>query len=270
MSILRRELAPISAEAWSEIDEMARQKLELDLAGRKLVDIEGPFGWEHGVVDLGRLDLDTKKGKDGSLWGLRKVLPLVEIRVPFKLNLMELDGSTRGAKDIDLDAVSEAAEKVAQFEDGAIFSGLSPAGIEGMLGSSSHKPIAVRAAGDYPGALVEAIEKLRDSGINEPYALVLGTEAYKELNRATNDGYPIRRQIERQILDGPIIHAPSLDGAAVTSTRGGDYVLTLGQDLSIGYASHDKDEVELYVTESFTFRVLEPAASVKLSRTKGK
>jgi hypothetical protein len=36
----------------------------------------------------------------------------------------------------------------------------------------------------------------------------------------------------------------------------------LGQDFSVGYASHDRDKVELYLTESFTFRVLEPAAAV--------
>ena len=50
------------------------------------------------------------------------------------------------------------------------------------------------------------------------------------------------------------------------SARGGDYELTLGQDVSIGYAFHEKHEVELYVTSSFTFRVLEPAAAVHLKR----
>ena len=40
--------------------------------------------------------------------------------------------------------------------------------------------------------------------------------------------------------------------------------MTVGQDLSIGYRSHDKENVDLYLTESFTFRVLEPAAGVEL------
>jgi len=38
----------------------------------------------------------------------------------------------------------------------------------------------------------------------------------------------------------------------------------VGQDLTIGYKLHNAREVELYFTESFAFRVLEPAAAVEL------
>jgi len=50
----------------------------------------------------------------------------------------------------------------------------------------------------------------------------------------------------------------------VLSRRGGDFELTVGQDLAIGYKQHDAKDVDLYYTESFTFRVLEPAAAVEL------
>ena len=48
------------------------------------------------------------------------------------------------------------------------------------------------------------------------------------------------------------------------SARGGDFQLSVGQDLSIGYAGSDKETVFLYLTESFAFRVLERAAAVYL------
>ena len=41
--------------------------------------------------------------------------------------------------------------------------------------------------------------------------------------------------------------------------------LTIGQDGSIGYVCHNRDEVELCITASFTFRVLAPAAAVELA-----
>lgn len=56
-----------------------------------------------------------------------------------------------------------------------------------------------------------------------------------------------------------------LEGGAVLSVRGGDFVLTVGQDLSIGYKLHEAREIELFFTESFTFQVLEPAAAVALN-----
>jgi uncharacterized linocin/CFP29 family protein len=67
------------------------------------------------------------------------------------------------------------------------------------------------------------------------------------------------------VIVGEIIWAPAIDGALVLSTRGGDYELHLGQDLSIGYESHDATSVELYFQESMTFLVHTAEAAVTLS-----
>jgi uncharacterized linocin/CFP29 family protein len=83
---------------------------------------------------------------------------------------------------------------------------------------------------------------------------------------ATDDGHPIARRIEQQIVDRPIVRSEAIKDAVLMSVRGGDYELTVDEDLSIGYAHHSKTEVELYLTESFTFRVLEAAAAVRIGR----
>ena len=56
-----------------------------------------------------------------------------------------------------------------------------------------------------------------------------------------------------------------MKGAVVVSLRGGDYLFESGQDLSIGYASHDEQSVHLYLEESFSFLVATPEAAVHLS-----
>lgn len=50
----------------------------------------------------------------------------------------------------------------------------------------------------------------------------------------------------------------------------GPYALALGPDLSIGYVSHTREEVEPCLAESFAFRVIEPGAAVHLKPTRGK
>jgi uncharacterized linocin/CFP29 family protein len=91
-------------------------------------------------------------------------------------------------------------------------------------------------------------------------------QAYSELVATGDDGYPLRKRIE-QIIEAPIVWSPAVKGGAVLlSTRGGDYELVVGQDLSIGYAGSDRKTVELYLTESFTFRVLEDKAAIFLKR----
>jgi uncharacterized linocin/CFP29 family protein len=266
MDLLKRELAPILPEAWRLIDAEATRVLRLNLGGRKLVDFKGPFGWRCGAVNTGRLRLFEGHPVEGVSAGIRNVQPLVEVRAPILLDMLELDTVARGADDPDLGNVVRAAESTARVEDEAIFNGWDEAGIAGILPSSPHSPIPVASAAGWPQAVVHAKEILRAAGINGPYALALGPAAHDELSAASEDGYPIRKRIE-QLIEGPLVWAPAVKGAVLVTTRGGDFELTVGQDLSIGYAYYERSRVELYLTESFTFRVLEPAAAVHMLRS---
>lgn len=266
MDLLKRELAPIVPEAWEQIDTEAIRVLRLDLAGRKLVDVSDPKGWEYAAANTGRLRLLKKDPVPGVSAGVRVVQPLLELRAGFVMPLMELDSAARGAANVDLRPVVDVAEKVARAEDSAIFNGYPDAGIDGIIPSSPHKPLPIpQSPEDYPRVIVEAREQLRDAGISGPYALAVGPDMYKEISRASDDGYPIRKRIEGQIIDGPLVRARVINGAVLISMRGGDYELHIGQDLSIGYVIHDKTSVELYLTETFTFRILEPACAIYLA-----
>jgi len=267
MDLLKRELSPVTAEAWQQIDEEARRVLKLHLAGRKLVDFSGPHGWGLGAVNTGRLKQIEDSPIDQVGHAIRDVKQLVELRTPIALPILELDYASRGAQDLDLDPVIAVAERVARAEDTAIFHGFAPGNIQGMIEASPHAAITVASVQDWPRAVSAAKEVLRLAGVNGPFALALGSAAYDEVVAAGDDGYPIRERIEESLVDETLVWAPALRGGAVLlSTRGGDFELTVGQDLSIGYASHDRTTVELYLTESFTFRVLEDKAAIYLKR----
>jgi uncharacterized linocin/CFP29 family protein len=112
--------------------------------------------------------------------------------------------------------------------------------------------------------VAQAVGQLRLAGVNGPYALVLSAAAYTAASGGSDEGYPVFHHIER-VVDGGIIWAPAIEGAFVLSTRGGDFELDIGQDISIGYLSHSPTAVELYFQESFTFRLLTTEASVVLA-----
>jgi uncharacterized linocin/CFP29 family protein len=268
VNLLKRDRAPITPEAWKQIDAEARRVLQLNLAGRRLVDFDGPHGWTYAAVNTGRITIRTDGGL-GVPWGVREVVPLIEVRVPFELPILKLDEASRGAV-LDLGAVVIAAEKTAHAEDAAIFNGFKAGSIEGIIPGSPHPPITIpEDYAHYPSVVVDAVETLRRAGVNGPYALALGPASYAGLAQAAEDGHPIRERVEH-FLDGPMVLAPMVEGAVLLSHRGGDYQLSVGQDLSIGYAGHDKDTVYLYLTESFAFRVLERAAAVSLKPKRGK
>lgn len=264
MDLLKRSLAPITAAGWKAIDEYAARTLKGYLSARKLVDFKGPGGWETAAVNLGRLELAPAAVNEGIFYGLRRVQPLVEARVPFVLDMMELDSASRGAQDIDLLPLQKAAEKIALFEENAVYNGSKPAGIEGLLPAGAHKPIPLPAEGArFPALVAKAVETLLMAGVGGPFALVLGSEAYQELLSSTDGGYPVRGHVQ-DITQGPILWSPALEGGVLLSTRGGDFELSVGQDFSIGYVGHDRHTVELFMAGSFTFRVIEPLALVAL------
>jgi uncharacterized linocin/CFP29 family protein len=269
MDLLKRELAPITEQAWKQIDDEARRVLKLHLAGRKLVDFSGPHGWELGAVNTGRLKRIETAPVEHVGHAIRDVRPLVELRSGIVLPTLELDYAARGADDLDLDAVIATAERSARAEDSAIFHGFKDGLVTGIIEATPHAPIDVGSNIEWPRAVSDARERLRLAGVDGPYALALGPRAYAELTAESEDGYPLRKRIEESLV-GALVWAPAVEeGAVLIATRGGDYELTVGQDWSIGYADHDRDRVELYLTESFTFRVLEEKAAILLRRPTG-
>jgi uncharacterized linocin/CFP29 family protein len=263
MNNLHRELAPISDAAWASIEEEAKRTFALHAAARRVVDVTGPDGVTLAGLGTGHLTRVDPPADGVAAW-LRDWRPVVELRVPFTLDRAQIDSVERGAQDADWQAVKDAAKKAAFAEDRAVFDGYAAARITGVRQASSNPALALPAeVRSYPDVVSQAVSALRLAGVAGPFSLLLSADAYTSVSETSDHGYPVREHLAR-LVDGDIIWAPAIDGALVLSGRGGDYELRLGQDLSIGYLSHDADQVQLYFTESFTFAVYTTEASVSI------
>lgn len=263
MNNLHRELAPISDAAWHEIEEEAARSFKRSSAGRRLVDVKGPLGLDTASVTLGhRSKIDAPA--DGIQAFTRHTQSLVELKVPFTVTREAIDDVDRGAQDSDWDPVVDAARDLALAEDRAIFESYAAAGISGIRSAATATPIVLpEDVRDYPEAFSAALSTLKLASVDGPYSIALAADVYNLVNETSNHGYPVREHIQR-LIDGDIVWAPAITGAFVLSTRGGDFELTIGQDVSIGYDSHDADTVNLYFQESFTFLAYTGEAAVPL------
>jgi uncharacterized linocin/CFP29 family protein len=171
----------------------------------------------------------------------------------------------RGANDSDWQPAKDAARLIAFAEDRAIFDGYAAGGIGGVREGTSNPvmtlPPDVR---EYPDAIAKAVSQLRLVGVNGPYSVLLSSDAYTALSETSDAGYPVMQHVKR-LVDGEIIWAPAVAGAFVLTTRGGDFGLYIGQDISIGYLSHTDTAVRLYLQETFTFLLLTTEAAVALN-----
>ena len=65
MDNLHRELAPVSEAAWTQIEEEATRTLKRHLAGRRVVDVQGPASF--GPVPTSDVSLSSAQG--AMTWG---------------------------------------------------------------------------------------------------------------------------------------------------------------------------------------------------------
>ena len=147
-----------------------------------------------------------------------------------------------------------------------MFHGFKEADIVGIAEASPHEAIPLGdEPDDYPGQVAKAVEMMLRAGVGGPYGVALGPACYTSVIEATEHGGYLVFDHLGKILGGPIVWAPGVEGAVVLSLRGGDFLFESGQDLSIGYDSHDDKVVRLYLEESFSFRVATAEAAVALT-----
>lgn len=265
MNILKKSIAPITDNAWEEITDQTKEILRNYLTARNFVDIDGPNGLKQGGVSTGRLIVPGDQSNEGINYGIREYLPMVEVRKPFELDLWELDNIERGAKDVDLTPLEDAVKEVANFEEKAIYQGFEPANITGLEQAAENDVVPIPSGTNaFLKEIGNQIIRLNREAVEGPYTLIISETEWLEMVKLS-EGYPIQKQL-KEILGGKVIINPSNEKTFLVSERGEDYELVLGQDITLGYDSHTTKTVKLYLSSSFTFRVLSPEAVVVFNK----
>jgi len=260
MDYLRRGSAPLSDRVWAALDEAAAQAARHVLTGRRVATFDGPKGWEHTAARLGTmLPCATQEGK--AIVCLPEVVLLPEVRADFTLPWSRVEVFERGAPTLDTEAAETAAREVALAEDRLLLYG-DPVGT-GFLTRPKSPRVQI---GDWGRGqrliadLVQAVEMLDAHAIPGPYEAVLSSARYYlYLQASTEAGYPATQMLQK-ILKAVHRSPVMRDGGAVFSTRGGDFVITVGGDLATGYRWHDRESIHLFCAETLAAQTMTPEA----------
>lgn len=258
MDFLKRELAPISAAGWNFIDARATDVIKANLSARRFMSVNGPLGRNTEAIGTGKMELSSEAEIP---FGVYKVMPLVEQRIHFTMNRWELDNIDRGAIDINTFNLDEAVKKAARFEESVVYNGLVEADITGLRKSTEHKVLSFgKTYEETMGNLMKAISILKNSYSPTPYALIVSSEKWSYLNLIGKDSEFIKNMTND--LSIKIIVSNYIDNAYLLPMDNENFELTIGQDFAIGYQGSTNKDVDLYITSSFTFRVLDPTLVV--------
>jgi len=264
MDYLRRYAAPLSDRVWHALDEAVVQAARHALAGRRVAKFDGPHGWEHVAARLGTTTPCRNVEGQASVC-LPDVVLLMELRVDFSLPWSGIEVFERGAPVLDTASADAAARELALAEDRIAFYG-DPAGA-GFLTFKESPHVEVHdwaRPGVVVADLVKAVATLDADGIPGPYEAVLSPARYYAYLQSVDDsGYPAARQL-RDVL-GAVHRSPVMrEAGAVFSTRGDDFVITVGGDLATGYRLHDRDAVHLFCVETVAPQTVTPEAVCRL------
>ncbi|QQK07872.1 family 1 encapsulin nanocompartment shell protein [Miniphocaeibacter halophilus] len=256
MSILKRNTAPISEKAWTEIDNRAIDVIKSLISTRRVLKVNGPKGLDYTALPIGRLDhVDDLKAINVVKTGIYKTQNLIESRIEFELDKAELDNVERGSKDVELFNLEKAMEKLLVFEEETIYNGMEKFGIEGIKKSAGHNLSLGENGNEILKAIGDGKYALHNSYAKGPFDLIVPSKVYDKIN-TIYDGVFLMKLIE-DLIGGTIVRTKVLDKALMIPHRDEDLELTIGQDFSIGYVGENEKAVRLFAFETFTFRILD-------------
>jgi len=244
---LLRDAAPFSPETWAKIDGMVVEVLKSSLVGRRFVDMVGPLGWGVEIAPLTGFDkIDGAAVAKDALY-----IPLKELSAEVVIKAKQLAISAATPFALDLGAVAMAAVTLAKEEDKLVVLGLLDAGKKNTV-----------AMGDWDvfmnpfKAVVAATAKLRTTGFDGPYALVLSPAKYAQLASSMQQGRKELDMVEK-VLGGGILQCPIMpdDKAMVVSPKGWNFDMVVGQDAVTAYIGNEGLDHRLRIFETLALRV---------------
>jgi len=252
---LGRKEASIGADTWKLLDSIMIEAAKSQLAGRRLISIDGPFGFGLKVLPLS--DCEQEEGIFVS-----NSVPVNVIKAGFSLGKRDLAAFEKDNLTFDGGPVACAAMDCAAKEDRIIFQGIGESsGMMTVEGASSQTLTKWDKVGMAADQIIEAVTKLDDAGFHGGYCMALAPSLYNLLLRRYPQGDGTELDHIRTIISEGVVKAPLLKKGGVLLASGRQFCsLCIGQDMTVGYNGPSGDNLEFYVVESLALVIRVPEA----------
>ncbi|MDR0308054.1 MAG: bacteriocin family protein [Chitinispirillales bacterium] len=258
---LNRADSPFGSQIWNFLDKTVLSVAAQNLAGRKLLHTEGPYGLSVRFVPSHDKEV-ADEGGDNLTVSHAGAVPLAFLVTKFALGSREIDQYIKNGIAFDTRELIDSIMTITAKEDKIIFNGSKPLGIPGLLNTagvlrSKLKPWS--KIGDATESIIEAVDKLDNGGFHGPYSLALSPSLYNSLFKR----FPQEEVLEivhlKSLIAGGIIKAPSLKSGGVLVHAGRQFAsIVLGQDLMTGFEGPSGRDYQFVLSESVSLRVVIP------------
>jgi uncharacterized linocin/CFP29 family protein len=252
--------APESPELLNKIEEAAVSAARDILSGRRIIDVEGPYGLGLTAVEVGNDDLCRQPGPEEASAVLSHALSLPMIYRRFSLSRRRIAAFREMGQPLNLKVVEDAAQAVAMREEEFIYHGQPDFHLHGLLTAAGRNTLQGGDWGSVDQVLdnvIAAVNTLDSKGYRGPYGLALAPALYNNLFRRYPGSDLLQIEHLKRLCTRGIVKAQIEGGVLVAKDVGS---IVLGQDLQIAYLTPDAAHENFAVTESLVLKIEAPDA----------
>jgi len=225
------------------------------LTGRRILEVEGPYGLGLTTVEVGNDDLCRQPGPEEASAVVSRSVSVPMIYRRFALSKRRIAAFEEMSQPLTLKVVADAAQAVALREEEFIYRGQLDFHLPGLLTAEGRNTLQGGNWSNVDQALedvIAAVTILDSKGYRGPYGLALSPALYNGLFRryAGTDLSQIEhlkrlctRGIVKTTIEGGVLIAPDVGP------------LVLGQDLQVSYLGPDAAHYNFTLSESLVLKI---------------
>jgi uncharacterized linocin/CFP29 family protein len=250
--VLSESFAP---DLMTKIEETAVSAAREILTGRRIIDVEGPYGLGMTTVEVGNDDLCREPGPNEASAVLSRALSLPMIYRRFSISKRRIAAFQEMGQPLHLKMVEDAAQAVAMREEEFVYMGQPDFHLQGLLTAEGRSTLQGGDWGSVDQVLdnvIGAVNILDSKGYRGPYGLSLAPALYNNLFRRYPGSDLLQIEHLKRLCTRGIVKA-NIDGGVLVARDVGSIIL--GQDLQIASLSPDAAHENFAVTESLVLKI---------------
>ena len=259
--------APFSADLLEKIEAAAVAAARDLLTGRRILEVEGPYGLGLTTVEVGNDQLCRQPGPDEASAVMSRAVSVPMIYRRFALSKRHIAAVEDMHQPLNLKVVTDAAQAVALREEEFIYQGQQEFHLPGLLTAEGHN---TRQGGDWGNVdqvledVIAAVNILDGKGYRGPYGLALAPALYNNLFRRYAGTDLLQIEHLKRLCTRGIVKAAIIGGVLVAPDVG---PLILGQDLQVSYLGPDAAHDNFTLSESLVLKIEAPDAICTITPT---
>lgn len=250
----------VTAALLDQIESAAVTAARDVISGRRIIDVEGPYGLGLATLEVGNDDRCREPGPEEASAVVSRALSLPMIYRRFSISKRRIAAFRHMGQPLNLKAAEDAAQAVAAREEEFVYEGQTEFHLSGLLTAEGRQSIKGRNwdnVDEVLGDVIDAVNVLDGRGYRGPYGLALAPDLYNNLFRRYPGSDLLQIEHLKRLCTRGIVKA-SIRGGVLVSREVGSIVLA--QDLQISHLTTDAAHEHFSVNESLVLKIEAPDA----------